>query len=224
MRRAERNRWGIVAFIILGGTFSIPVLGGAADSFYPNDSLSAPIFYGGLLIVTVAVFIGVYRATTTRRWWLIPTLCSPGSLVLGFILLANILMLFGSARFGGLVPGVTHFDSYPPGSQPDVAGWTYQTRVGELHQRGKDFYALSKRGAYVEIRDSADNVLLDDVVLLGDGLAGIKSSVTWKSATEMQVELREDSYNARLEEEGGRTLRVLTYRYDPIEKQFKRSE
>jgi len=97
VKRADSNRWGLVILLSLGAWGSIPVLAGIADMFYPRDGISALLFYGGLVLVTVVYVLAVRSVTNARRWWIVPLLASPAGLVTGLILLVNIHLYFGGS-------------------------------------------------------------------------------------------------------------------------------
>jgi len=94
-KRPRDNNWIGVILLYFAGYALTPALIYFADEVYPNDTLSAFIFYGGNLFISLILIIISRQMTVFLKWWLIPLIFSPLSLAIIIIILTNILMALG---------------------------------------------------------------------------------------------------------------------------------
>ena len=116
--------------------------------------------------------------------------------------------------------------TYPPGSEPETAGWQYELEVavstsGQVARR-------SIKKVEVSIVDDERHRLLRDSLEFDSASIGAK--VVWKQFDRVQLRLievgnafvKDDAYNAALVQAGPRLLSSLTYEYDQEDRVFKR--
>ena len=99
MKRASRNHWVWVAVVAVLGLTTVPLAFWAAmQGWYPSETVDFMVVGAGLLVVSIALFLGI-RGLPVSRWWWIPALATspivwvPAVLVIGFVL-----------ALGGVIP------------------------------------------------------------------------------------------------------------------------
>jgi hypothetical protein len=91
--RARKNHWVAVAVLTLAGLSSVPILFAFADSFYPNDTVSVWVFYGGVVVVSAALLPAIRGLTRSRWWWLPAVLLSPAVVLAAYIAAVNLRLI-----------------------------------------------------------------------------------------------------------------------------------
>lgn len=227
MQRSDHNRWIPVCLLVLAGWIAPVFLYGLSDVFYPNDALSAVVFYGGTLLATAAVAFGVRRMTRMRRWWLISLFASPATLVLVFTVLVNLVLRFGpvgpsqGAGIGEYQPPWNPSSTY----MPDVlygADWASGGEIGSS-------FRLQDRTVWVYIRNHAGDVLAEDKFELTSGHPD--GTAYWPRPEYVEITMSEvgydksnDPYGVALARSGPRPMFRLTYQYDSGTKKFRRTD
>jgi hypothetical protein len=234
VRRADKNHWGAVVLIVLGGFIAIAVLAGLADSFNPSDSVSAALFYGGILAVSVAVFLGVRRVTSTRRWWLVSLLCSPVLAVLGFIVFVNLAVRLGPVS-ASEVAGINYYP--PPTSRQEMnfeSDWQYAASWAAGSRQPGSSFLLQDKTVWIYIENKAGTRLVEDKFELH--CCHPVATAYWPRAEYVEITLSEeglerytggspveDPYSVALAKSGPRGILKLTYEYDAKAKRFRRT-
>lgn len=227
MQRSDRNRWVTVGLLVAVGWIVPLLLYGLADLFYPGDVLSVVVFYGGTLATTAAITYGVRRMTRTRRWWLIPLLASPATLVLVFTVAVNLALQFGPVSPSHGEGIATYQPPWVPSStyMPD---WLYSASWGAGGERGSS-YRVQDRTVWIYIKDHSGKVLAQEEFELHCGHPS--GAAKWPVPEYVEITMSESQNDTKINDYEAWRARTVTrpmfrvvYQYDAVTKRFRRTD
>jgi hypothetical protein len=228
MRRADRNRWGLVALFCLGAYALYGVLGYAVTTLDTGGGqrIVLAIFCLALFGVLLAAALGIRRVTRTGHWWFALLLLLP----LAFVLVVNaaVFVGLGPSQFEG--NSIGYFRSDRPNNLNAVADAQYVAGLYVETQDSGSMHDVQNKSVWVRVEDAKGAQLLDDRLDLRCGQ--VNASAQWPTMASLEVTLWEGGqafdkgynaeYIAALQASGAKKMLVLDYRYDATKGRFER--